>query len=35
MASNAVIITDCDHYDIEIETEILNQNSIKFQEKTV
>ena len=33
MANNAVIITDCDHYDIEIETEILSKNAIKFQKK--
>ncbi|MEK3993984.1 C-terminal binding protein [Psychrobacillus sp. FSL K6-2365] len=33
MANNAVIITDCDHYDIEIETEILSKSAIKFQKK--
>lgn len=33
MANNPVIITDCDHYDIEIETEILTMNAIKFQKQ--
>ena len=33
MASQAVIITDCDHYDIDIETNILNQHTIQFQKK--